>query len=406
MRALDDILVLDLSRVLAGPWCTQMLADLGADVIKVEKPGEGDDTRGWGPPFLADPVTGERGDSAYYLAANRGKRSITVDMATPEGQDILRRLAAKADVLVENYKLGGLRKFGLDYDSLAAINPRLVYCSITGFGQTGPYAPRAGYDFMIQAMGGLMSVTGERDDRPGGGPQKAGIAVADLVTGLHAVIAVEAALMQRHRTGKGQHIDMALLDVQVSVLANQAQTYLVSGTAPGRAGNGHAAIVPYQSVPTADGHLIIAVGNDGQFAKLAEELGHPEWAEDERFATNRARVVNRAILIPLIEAETRRFASAALLATLEARQVPCGPINTVDKVFEDPQVQARAIRQDVPHPLTGTLPTVASPLRLSASPVTYDRGPPLLGQHTEEVLGQMLGLDSDAVAALRRSGVV
>ena len=406
MRALDDILVLDLSRVLAGPWCTQMLADLGADVIKVEKPGDGDDTRGWGPPFLTDPATGEQGDAAYYLAANRGKRSITVDMATPEGQDILRRLAAKADVLVENYKLGGLGKFGLDYASLAALNPRLIYCSITGFGQTGPYAPRAGYDFMIQAMGGLMSVTGERDDLPGGGPQKAGIAVADLVTGLHAVIAIEAALMQRHRTGKGQHIDLALLDVQIAALANQAQTYLVSGTAPGRTGNGHAAIVPYQSFPTADGHLIIAAGNDGQFAKLAEELGHPEWAGDERFATNRARVVNRALLIPQIEALTRRVTSAALLAALESRQVPCGPINTVDKVFADPQVQARRIRRTVPHAQAGTLDIVASPLRLSDSPVDYDRGPPVLGQHSDEVLRQLLGLDPDRVAELRRKGVI
>ena len=406
MRALDDILVLDLSRVLAGPWCTQMLADLGADVIKVEKPGEGDDTRGWGPPFLTDPETGERGDAAYYLSANRGKRSITVDISTPQGQDILRQLAAKADVVVENYKQGGLKKYGLDYDALKQVNPRLVYCSITGFGQTGPYAPRAGYDFMIQAMGGLMSITGERDDLPGGGPQKAGIAVADLVTGLHAVIAVQAALMQRHRTGLGQHIDMALLDVQVSVLANQAMTYLVSGAVPGRAGNGHAAIVPYQSVPTADGYLIIAVGNDGQFAKLAEELGQPHWATDERFATNRARVVNRATLIPLIEDQTRRFTSEALLAVLEARQIPCGPINTIDKVFEDPQVQARTIRRDVPHPLTGTLPTVASPLRLSDSEVIYDRGPPLLGQHTGEVLSQLLGLEPQAIEALHQAGVV
>jgi len=406
MQALDHIRVLDLSRVLAGPWCTQMLADLGADVIKVEKPGAGDDTRSWGPPFLIDPATGEHGDAAYYLAANRGKRSMTVDMATPEGQDILRRLAVSSDVVVENYKLGGLKKFGLDYDTLAALNPRLVYCSITGFGQTGPYAPRAGYDFMIQAMGGLMSLTGERDDLPGGGPQKAGIAVADLVTGLHAVIAIQAALLQRHRTGRGQYIDLALLDVQVSLLANQAMTYLVSGTVPGRAGNGHAAIVPYQSVPTRDGHLIIAVGNDGQFVKLAEELGQPQWAEDERFATNSARVVNRAILIPLLEEQTRHFTSAQLLERLEQRQVPCGPINSVDKVFADPQVQAREIRRTAPHAVAGSIATVASPLRLSDSPVSYDRGPPVLGEHTDDILGRMLGLDATAIEDLRRRGVI
>ncbi len=406
MRALDDILVLDLSRVLAGPWCTQMLADLGARVIKVEKPGSGDDTRGWGPPFLADPRTGEKGDAAYYLAANRGKHSVTIDMASPDGQELIRRLAARADVLVENYKLGGLRKYGLDYESLAAINPRLVYCSITGFGQDGPYAPRAGYDFMIQAMGGLMSVTGEKDALPGGGPQKAGIAIADLSTGLHAAVAVLAALNQRHRTGRGQHIDMALLDVQVAMMSNQAMTYLVGGDAPGRAGNGHAAIVPYQAFPTADGHLIIAVGNDGQFAKLADELGHPEWAADQRFTLNRARVEHRAVLIPLLEAETRRHTSAQLLEALERRQIPCGPINTMDKVFADPQAQARHLRQAVPHALAGTVPTVASPLRLSDSPVSYDRGPPLLGEHTDAVLGELLGLDAAALSALRGKGVV
>ncbi|KIL99046.1 L-carnitine dehydratase/bile acid-inducible protein F [Paramagnetospirillum magnetotacticum MS-1] len=406
MRALDDILVLDLSRVLAGPFCTQMLADLGAKVIKVEKPGSGDDTRGWGPPFLADPETAEKGDAAYYLAANRGKHSVTIDLAKPEGQELIRALAAKADVLVENYKLGGLAKYGLDYASLKTINPRLVYCSITGFGQDGPYAPRAGYDFMIQAMGGMMSVTGEKDGLPGGGPQKAGIAIADLSTGLHAVIAVLAALNQRHRTGRGQYIDLGLLDVQVSMMSNQAMTYLVSGKAPGRAGNGHAAIVPYQAFATMDGHLIIAVGNDGQFAKLADELGHPEWAEDERFALNRTRVEHRDVLTPLIEAETRRYDSAQLLEALERRQIPCGPINTMDKVFADPQAKARGLDQEVPHARAGTIPTVASPLRLSDSPVLYDRGPPLLGEHTESVLTEMLGLDSAMLAALRDKGVV
>ena len=406
MQALDDIVVLDLSRVLAGPWATQIFADLGATVIKVEKPGSGDDTRGWGPPFVENPVTGARGDAAYYLSANRGKRSVTIDMATPEGQDIVRRLAAKADVLVENYKLGGLAKYGLDYQSLRSVNPRLVYCSITGFGQTGPYAMRAGYDFLIQGMGGLMSVTGERDDLPGGGPQKAGVAFADLATGLYAAIAVLAALNQRHRSGSGQHIDLALLDAQVFTLANQALTYLVSGQAPTRIGNGHPAIVPYQSFPTADGHVIIAVGNDGQFTKLAKELGHLEWAADERFATNPARVVNRAQLIPLIEAETRRRTSDDLFAALERHSVPCGPINTIDRVFADPQVQARGLRRTVPHSQVGTVSTVASPLRLSDSPVTYDRGPPLLGEHTAEVLRQFLDLDPREIEALRERNVL
>ncbi|MCR6631470.1 MAG: CoA transferase [Magnetospirillum sp.] len=383
MQALDDIFVLDLSRVLAGPWATQILADLGADVVKVERPDTGDDTRGWGPPFLRDPVSGEAGDASYYLCANRGKRSIAVDLATAEGQDVIRRLAAQADVLVENYKVGGLKKYGLDYESLRQINPRLIYCSITGFGQTGPYAPRAGYDFMIQAMGGMMSVTGERDDLPGGGPQKAGVAFADLVTGLYATIGILAALNQRHRSGRGQYIDIALLDTQVAALSNHAMYYFISGQVPQRVGNGHATIVPYQSFPTADGYLIIAVGNDGQFRKLAEELGRPDWASDQRFATNAARVVNRTTLLPLIEAETRKWATDKLLAVLEHRHVPCGPINTIDKVFADPHVVARALKQEVPHTTQGHILTVASPLRLSDSPVSYHRGPPLLGEHTE-----------------------
>ncbi len=406
MRALDDILVLDLSRVLAGPWATQNLADLGADVIKVEKPGEGDDTRRWGPPFLTDPETGQPADAAYYLAANRGKRSITVDMATPEGQAIIRDLAAKADVLVENYKFGGLRKYGLDYAALAALNPRLIYCSITGFGQTGPYAPRAGYDFLIQGMGGLMSITGERDDLPGGGPQKAGVALADVMTGLYSTIAILGALHQRGRSGRGQHLDMALLDVQVGTLANQAMFYLVGGEAPKRIGNGHATVVPYQSFPTADGHVIIAVGNDSQFGRLVAELGHPEWASDERFATPGARVVNRDLLIPLIIAETSKRSMADLIAAMEKRGVPCGPINTVDKVFNDPHVQARQLRRDVPHTQQGSVPSVASPLRLSDSPVSYEHGPPLLGEHTDQVLEQHLGLDAARLADLRKRGVI
>lgn len=406
MRALDDIVVLDLSRVLAGPWCTQNLADLGATVIKVEKPGEGDDTRKWGPVYLKDPETGARADSAYYLAANRGKRSVTVDMATPEGQQILRDLAARADVVVENYKLGGLKKYGLDYDSLSKINPRLVYCSITGFGQTGPYAPRAGYDFIIQGMGGLMSVTGEKDDLPGGGPQKAGVALADVMTGLYSTIAILGALNQRHRSGRGQYIDMALLDVQVAALANQATYYLVGGEAPVRMGNGHAAIVPYQSFPASDGHVIIAVGNDGQFAKLADELGHPEWKADPRFATNIERLNHRAEIVAAISEETKKRTIDDLIASLEKRQVPCGPINTVDRVFADPHVQARGLQKTVPHSQQGSLPSVASPLRLSDSAVSYDRGPPLLGEHTDEVLAEQLGFDADRLADLRKKGVI
>lgn len=406
MRALDDILVLDLSRVLAGPWCTQNLADLGATVIKVEKPGEGDDTRKWGPIYLKDPATGARADSAYYLAANRGKRSITVDMATEEGQQILRDLAAKADVVVENYKLGGLKKYGLDYDSLSQLNPRLVYCSITGFGQTGPYAPRAGYDFIIQGMGGLMSVTGERDSLPGGGPQKAGVALSDVMTGLYSTIAILGALNQRHRSGRGQYIDMALLDVQVAALANQATYYLVGNEVPERMGNGHAAIVPYQSFPTSDGHVIIAVGNDGQFGKLADELGHPEWKTDPRFATNIERLQYRAEIVTAISEETKTRTIDDLIAALEKRQVPCGPINTVDRVFADPHVQARGLQKTVPHSGQGTLPSVASPLRLSDSPVSYDRGPPLLGEHTDEVLAEQLGFDAGRLAALRKKGVI
>lgn len=406
MKALDDILVLDLSRVLAGPWCTQNLADLGATVIKVEKPGAGDDTRSWGPPFLKDPKTGQRADAAYYLAANRGKHSITVDMATPEGAEILRDLARQADVVVENYKLGGLKKYGLDYASLSALNPKLVYCSITGFGQDGPYAARAGYDFMIQGMGGLMSVTGERDDLPGGGPQKAGVALADVMTGLYSTIAILGALNQRHRSGRGQYIDMALLDVQVSTLANQALYYLVSGEAPKRIGNGHAVIVPYQSFPCADGFAIIAVGNDGQFAKLAEELGHPEWAADPRFAKNPDRVANRTVLVPLIEVETRKLTIDELIAKLEKRAVPCGPINTVDRVFADPHVRFRQMQREAPHAGQGHVPTVASPLRLSDSPVSYDRGPPLLGEHTEEILAERLGFSADRIAALRAGKII
>ncbi|MFC7048790.1 CaiB/BaiF CoA transferase family protein [Emcibacter nanhaiensis] len=406
MRALDDIIVLDLSRVLAGPWATQTLADLGARVIKVEKPGAGDDTRGWGPPFLTDPETGERDDAAYYLCANRGKDSITVDMSTPEGQDIIRRLAEKADVLVENYKVGGLKKYGLDYPSLKEINPKLVYCSITGFGQDGPYAPRAGYDFMIQAMAGMMSVTGERDDLPGGGPQKAGVAVADLGAGLYAAVAILGALHQRGRTSKGQHIDISLLDAQVFNMANQALSYLVSGTAPKRLGNGHATVVPYQSFPTRTGHMIIAVGNDNQFRKLVTVLGRPEMADDPRFRTNGDRVENRDALIPMLEEMTRERPSGELYELLESSSIPCGPINTLEDVFQDPQVIARGLRKDLPHGKHGTVPGVASPLRLSDSPVSYDKAPPLLGENTDEVLADLLGLGETKLGDLHDKEII
>ena len=406
MQALDDITVLDLSRVLAGPWATQILSDLGANVIKVEKPGTGDDTRGWGPPFLTDPETGAAGDAAYYLAANRGKRSITIDMADPAGQEIIRQLAAKADVLVENYKLGGLKKYGLDYDSLKKINPRLIYCSITGFGQTGPYAARAGYDFLIQAMGGMMSVTGERDDLIGGGPQKAGVAMADIGSGLYAAIAILGALNQRHRSHRGQFIDIGLLDVQVFNMANQALSYLVSGDSPVRMGNGHAVVVPYQGFPTLDGNIIIATGNDGQYSKMMDVLGRPDLVEDPRFVTNSKRVTNRKILIPLLEAETRKFSSQELYQKLEAVSVPCGPINDMENVFKDPQVIARGMRKDLPHSTLGTVPTVATPLHLSDSPVKYDQGPPLLGEHTDEVLMEMLGIGEAAQKELRKRNVI
>jgi len=393
MKALDDIFVLDLSRVLAGPWATQTLADLGADVVKVERPGRGDDTRGWGPPFLTDPESGERGDSGYFLCANRGKRSIALDIASLEGQETIRALAAKADILVENYKVGGLKKYGLDYESLSKINPRLIYCSITGFGQDGPLASKAGYDFMIQAMGGMMSINGERDGLPGAGPQKTGIALADLSTGLYATIAMLGALHQRGRTGRGQHIDMALLDTQVAMLSTHSSAYFISDKVPVRLGNGHATIVPYQSFQTADGHLIIAVGNDEQFARMAKVLGRAEWGTDPRFATNAARVENRNLLLPMIEVETRKWNSNVLEAALQANVVPCGEINTIDKVFELPQVKARGMRQFVDHPLVGKLAVGASPLHLSDSPITYDRAPPLVGQHTEEVLREKLGLE-------------
>ncbi len=388
--ALAGLKVLDLSRVLAGPWAGQLLADLGADVVKVERPGSGDDTRAWGPPWLPDAGGVPTTESAYYLSANRNKRSVAIDIATPQGQALVRQLAARADVVLENFKVGGLAQYGLDYASLKAVNPRLIYCSITGFGQDGPYAQRAGYDFLIQGMGGLMSLTGRPDGEAGAGPMKTGVALTDVMTGLYASNAVLAALAYRERSGEGQHIDLALLDVQVAVLANQASNYLVGGAIPKRMGNAHPNIVPYQDFATADGYMIVAVGNDGQFRKLCEVLGRPEWGGDERYATNPQRVRHRQELVAAIHAVTVTRATADWVARMEGAGVPCGPINTLDKVFDDPQVQARGLRIEMPHPATGSVPLVANPIRMSATPVAYDRPPPMLGEHTDEVLADWL----------------
>ncbi|MBN9021286.1 MAG: CoA transferase [Rhizobiales bacterium] len=398
MTALAGIRVLELARVLAGPWAGQVLADLGADVIKVESPA-GDDTRGWGPPFVDNPDGSA--DAAYFHATNRGKRSIAVDFATPEGQGIVRALARRADVLIENFKVGGLRRFGLDYESLAAENPRLVYCSISGFGQDGPYARRPGYDFIIQAMGGIMDLTGA----PDGEPQKSGVAFADIFTGLYATIAIEAALIARERTGAGQHIDMALLDTQVGVLANQAMNYLVSGRAPRRLGNAHPNIVPYQAFPVADGHVIVAVGNDGQFRQFCAVLGVPGLADDARFATNRARVAGRDVLVPMLAERTAAFPRAGLLAALEAAGVPAGPINTVADVFADPQIVARGMRLDLDTGAGAPIPSVRTPIRMSGTPLAYERASPRLGADTAAILAE-IGYSDEEASRLASDGVV
>ncbi len=406
--ALAGIKVLDLSRVLAGPWCTQMLADLGADVVKVERPAAGDDTRHWGPPFLQDGAGRDTREASYFTACNRNKRSITVDMAHPEGQALLRRMAQQADVVVENFKVGGLAQYGLDYGSLKALNPRLVYCSITGFGQTGPYAGRAGYDLMVQAACGLMSITGHADGEPGGGPLKVGVAVIDVFTGLYASNAILAALNARNASGEGQHIDMALLDVGMAVLANQAAGFLATGQAPGRAGNIHPSLAPYQDFQTRDGNVLLAIGNDGQFARFCAAVGHGAWAQDERFATNTARVRHRAALLERLAPLMRQRSTAEWIALLEDKAVPCGPINTIAQAFDDPQVRARGTRVDLPRDAgdgIATVATVASPMRLSATPVAYRSAPPALGQHTDEVLRE-LGLDAPAIATLRERKAV
>ncbi len=408
--ALAGVRVLDLSRVLAGPWCTQTLADLGADVIKVERPPAdghpgGDDTRGWGPPFLKDRDGRETDQAAYFLGANRNKRSVTIDFARPEGQALIRRLARDADVLVENFKVGDMARYGLDAPTLRGLYPRLVYCSITGYGQTGPYRERAGYDYAVQGLGGLMSITGERDDLPGGGPQKVGVAVADLFTGLYATVAIQAALRHREHGGEGQVIDMALLDTQVAMLANLGANYLVTGKAPRRAGNAHQNIVPYQVFAVADGHLILAVGNDGQFQRLCQVAGCPEVAADPRFARNADRVRHRDELVPLLAQRLLTRPRGQWLSELDAAKVPCGPINDLEDVFADPQVRERGMTTVMAHPLTDRLELVSSPLKLSATPVQLRRPPPLLGQHTDEVLAE-IGIEADARDALRAAGVI
>ncbi|VWC26870.1 CaiB/BaiF CoA transferase family protein [Burkholderia lata] len=401
MGALSHIRVLDLTRVLAGPWCAQTLADFGADVIKVERPGAGDDTRHWGPPYLKDADGADTAEAAYYLAANRNKRSVTIDIATPEGQQIVRELAAQSDVVLENYKVGQLKKYGLDYESLRAVKPDLVYCSVTGFGQTGPYAHRAGYDFIIQGIGGFMSITGERDGEPGGGPQKAGVAIADLATGLYSTIAVLAALAHRDRTGEGQYIDMALLDVQVALLANMNTNFLASGKPPVRWGNAHPNIVPYQTFQTRDGWIIVAVGNDGQFRKFVEAGGQPELADDERFATNPSRVRHRDTLVPILAEMVKTRDKADWIGALEAAGVPCGPINDLDEVFDNEQVVARGMQVSLPHPCGADAKLVRNPIRMSATPPEARTAPPLLGAQTDDVLRDMLGYDDAKIAALR-----
>jgi len=404
--ALGHIRVLDLSRVLAGPWCSQNLADLGADVIKIERPGSGDDTRAWGPPYAKDADGNDTTEAAYYLAANRGKRSVTVDIASIEGQALVRELVIHADVMLENFKVGHLARYGLDYATLRAIKPDLVYCSITGFGQDGPYAHRAGYDFLIQGMGGFMSITGERDDLPGGGPQKAGVAITDLMTGMYATVAVLAALTHRDRTGEGQHIDMALLDVQVAMLANMASNYHTSGKAPKRWGNAHANIVPYQTFACCDGHIIVATGNDSQYQKFVTTGGRAELAFDARFATNALRVQHRAVLVPLLDAMVALRPRGEWIALLEAVGVPCGPINDLADVFENPQVRARGLAIDIAHPSAGKVTLVRSPMTLSVTPTRFDKAPPLLGQHTDDVLRDVLGRSDKDITALRARGVL
>jgi crotonobetainyl-CoA:carnitine CoA-transferase CaiB-like acyl-CoA transferase len=403
--ALSGIKVIDLSRILAGPWCGQILADLGADVVKVERPGAGDDTRGWGPPWMLQ-QSGVGRESSYFQSANRGKRSVAVDIADPDGQSIVRDLVRDADVLIENHKVGSLARYGLDYASLSVLNPRLIYCSITGFGQTGPRAPDAGYDFIIQALGGLMSITGERDDRPGGGPQKVGVAISDLMTGLYAAIAIQAALIARAHSGVGQHCDLALFDVQLAALANQGMYYLATGRPPPRYGNAHASIVPYQVFRAQDGDLVVACGNDAQFEALAAAMGLAELSRDPRFVRNTDRIANREVLERIL---ADRFAAAPVaewVLRAKAAGVPASPINDIAQAFDDPQAKARNMIVGLPHPLDPDFSVIGNPIKMSQTPVQYVGAPPLLGEHSKQVLRERLGLDEAAIAALIEKGVV
>ena len=406
MGALSHIRVLDLSRVLAGPWCSQNLADLGAEVIKVERPGIGDDTRHWGPPFVKDVQGQDTAESTYFVCINRNKRSITVNLSKPEGQEIIRQLVLESDVLIENYKVGDLAKYGLDYASLRQIKPNLIYCSITGFGQTGPYAHRPGYDYIVQGMGGFMSVTGEADGFPGGSPQKAGVAIADLFTGMYASSAILAAVIHRDRTGEGQMIDMALLDTQVAMMANVASAYLSTDEVPRRWGNTSPIVVPYQTFPTSDGWMIVAVGNDSQFRHFVKVGGEEHLADNPRFSENPLRVQHRTELVPLLEAMTRKKTKAQWISLLDEIGVPCGPINNMKEVFANEQVQARKLAISVPHDTAGTMKLVASPIRMSATPTEIRTAPPTLGQHTNEILREYLKLDNKAIQALHKQGVV
>ena len=405
-RPFEHLRVLDLTRTLAGPWATQNLADLGAEVIKIERPGIGDETRSWGPPWLVDREGRETRESAYFLSVNRGKKSVTVDLSRPSGQALVRDLAAQSDVLVESFKVGDLGRFGLDYQQVRAVNARIIYCSVSGFGQSGPWASRPGYDFIFQGMGGLMSITGERDDRVGGGPQKVGIAVTDVLAGMYASLAIAAAIAHRERTGVGQHIDLALLDTIVAFNANQILDYWCSGRVPRRHGNAHAHIVPYEVFRAADRDLILAVGNDRQFAAFCQAAGRPELAEDPRFGTNPDRVRNRLILVPIVQEIMRERDSGDWILALSAAGVPCGLINDIAEVFQNPQVEDRGLRVEIPHPAGVPCPTVASPMRFSATPITYDRPPPRLGQHTDEVLREILGLSEAEIARLSAHGVI
>jgi formyl-CoA transferase len=403
---LAHLRVLDLSRVLAGPWAAQNLADLGAEVIKIERPGAGDDTRGWGPPWLKDGQGKDTTESAYFASVNRNKKSVTLDISKPEGQAIARELAGKCQVLIENYKVGTLKRYGLAYEDLKAANPGLIYCSVTGFGQDGPFAPLPGYDFIFQGMGGLMSITGERDGQPGAGPQKVGIAITDVLTGMYASVAILAAITHRERTGQGQYIDTALLDTIVAFNANQIVSYFTSGKVPIRWGNAHPQVVPYEVFPTADGHIILAIGNDGQFERFCEVAGASELAQEARFKTMSQRIVHRAELIPLIAEIMRMRTKAEWIEALEAATVPCGPINNMKEVFENPQVQHRELRVDIPHPSGGTAPVVRSPLRLSETPVDYRLAPPLLGQHNDDVLRGLLGKSAADLQRLKAAGIL